>query len=61
MSNPISLDELAYFLDNSEEQYVLDSIAAHGFLTEGEIMLSGWSSTQVYGWTGYISQEQLFV
>ena len=33
MSNPISLDELAYFLDNSEEQYVLDSIAAHGFLT----------------------------
>ncbi|TXD96357.1 YecA family protein [Psychrobacter frigidicola] len=33
MMNPLSPDELMDFLDNSEQQYVLDSVAAHGFLT----------------------------
>lgn len=32
-SNPLSFDELLDFLDNEEGQYVLDSIATHGFLT----------------------------
>ncbi|WP_201586601.1 YecA/YgfB family protein [Psychrobacter jeotgali] len=33
MSNPLSFDELLDYLDNQESQYVLDSIATHGFLT----------------------------
>lgn len=33
MSKPLSFDELLDFLDNSEQPYVLDSVAAHGFLT----------------------------
>lgn len=33
MSNPLSFDELLDFLDNEDSQFVLDSIATHGFLT----------------------------
>ena len=33
MSNPLSFDELLDFLDNDESQFVLDSVATHGFLT----------------------------
>ncbi|MDN5897974.1 MAG: YecA family protein, partial [Psychrobacter sp.] len=33
MSNPLSFDELLDYLDNQESQFVLDSVAAHGFLT----------------------------
>lgn len=32
-SNPLSFDELLDYLDNEESQYVLDSVATHGFLT----------------------------
>lgn len=32
-SQPISFDELLDFLDTSDHEYVLDSVAAHGFLT----------------------------
>ena len=33
MSNPMSFDQLLDYLDNQESQYVLDSVAMHGFLT----------------------------
>lgn len=33
MNNPLSFDELLDYLDNQESQFVLDSVAAHGFLT----------------------------
>ncbi|AMN50469.1 MULTISPECIES: UPF0149 family protein [unclassified Psychrobacter] len=33
MSNQLSFDELMEFLDNQESQFVLDSVATHGFLT----------------------------
>ena len=33
MSNAMSFDELLNYLDNQESQYVLDSVAMHGFLT----------------------------
>ncbi|WP_182406887.1 UPF0149 family protein [Psychrobacter sp. GP33] len=33
MSNQLSLDALADFLDSADEDYILDSIATHGFLT----------------------------
>ena len=33
MSSPLSLDALADFLDSADEDYILDSIATHGFLT----------------------------
>ena len=33
MSNQLSFDELLDYLDNQESQFVLDSVAAHGFLT----------------------------
>lgn len=33
MSNPLSFDELLDFLDNQDSQFVLDSVATHGFLT----------------------------
>lgn len=33
MSNPLSFDELLDYLDNQDSEYVLDSIATHGFLT----------------------------
>ncbi len=33
MSNSLSFDELLDYLDNQESEYVLDSVAAHGFLT----------------------------
>lgn len=33
MSNPLSFDELLDYLDNQESQFVLDSVATHGFLT----------------------------
>ncbi len=33
MSDQMSFDELLDFLDNQESQYVLDSVATHGFLT----------------------------
>ena len=33
MSTPLSFDELLDFLDTSDHQYVLDSVATHGFLT----------------------------
>lgn len=33
MSDSISFDELLDFLDNRDSQFVLDSIATHGFLT----------------------------
>ena len=31
MSNQLSYDELLDYLDNQESQFVLDSVAAHGF------------------------------
>ena len=33
MSDPLSFDELLDYLDTQENPYVLDSVAAHGFLT----------------------------
>lgn len=33
MNNPLSFDELLDYLDNDESQFVLDSVATHGFLT----------------------------
>ena len=33
MSQPMSFDDLLDYLDNQESQYVLDSVAMHGFLT----------------------------
>jgi uncharacterized protein len=33
MSKQLSFDELLDFLDNQESQFVLDSVATHGFLT----------------------------
>ena len=33
MSNQLSFDELLDYLDNQESPFVLDSVAAHGFLT----------------------------
>lgn len=33
MMNPLSPDELMDYLDNQESQFVLDSVATHGFLT----------------------------
>ena len=33
MNNPLSFDELFDYLDNDESQFVLDSVATHGFLT----------------------------
>ena len=33
MSNQMSFDELTAFLDNQESEFVLDSVATHGFLT----------------------------
>ncbi|OXL25666.1 UPF0149 family protein [Psychrobacter sp. DAB_AL32B] len=33
MNNQLSFDELLDYLDNEESQFVLDSVATHGFLT----------------------------
>ena len=33
MANSLSFDELLDYLDESEDQFVLDSVATHGFLT----------------------------
>lgn len=47
MENALSFDELLDYLDESEEQYVLDSVATHGFLTAAVIgkPLPNWLET----------------
>ena len=53
MSKPLSFDELLDFLDNQESQFVLDSIATHGFLTATIVgpPLTNWTDALFEGQT----------
>jgi uncharacterized protein len=56
MSNQLSFDELLDYLDNQESQFVLDSVAAHGFLTATVIgrPLPNWMDALFEGHTSEI-------
>ncbi len=59
MSNPMSFDELLDYLDNQESQYVLDSVAMHGFLTATVIgpVLPNWLDALFEGQVSQIPEN----
>lgn len=59
MSNPMSFDALLDYLDNQESQYVLDSVAMHGFLTATVIgpNLPNWLEALFEGQTSKIPEN----
>ncbi|WP_201533452.1 UPF0149 family protein [Psychrobacter ciconiae] len=56
MENALSFDELLDYLDESEDQFVLDSVATHGFLTATVIgrALPNWLDILFEGQTAQI-------
>ncbi|MBH0097107.1 YecA family protein [Psychrobacter sp. NZS113] len=59
MSNQLSFDELLDYMDNQESQFVLDSVAAHGFLTATVIglPLPNWMDALFEGHTSEIPEN----